>query len=86
MSKKLISMLTVMAMMFTLILPAMAAENEGFDLAQAIENAGSGEQIGLLSDVVLTEKLTIGKDISINLNGHNITADFEDDGYGAIYV
>ena len=85
MSKKLISMLTVMAMMFTLILPAMAAENVGFDLAQAIENAGSGEQIGLLSDVVLTEKLTIGKDISINLNGHNITADFEDD-YGAIYV
>ena len=85
MSKKLISMLTVMAMMFTLILPAMAAENEGFDLVQAIENAGSGEQITLRGDVVLTEKLTIGKDISINLNGHNITADFEDD-YGAIYV
>ena len=85
MSKKLISMLTVMAMMFTLILPAMAAEDEGFDLVDAIEKADSGIEIYLRGDVVLTEKLTISKDISINLNGHNITADFEDD-YGAIYV
>ena len=86
MSKKLISMLTVMAMMFTLILPAMAAEDEGFDLVGMIERVGEGEQIDLQGDVVLTEKLTISKDISINLNGHNITADFKDDGYGAIYV
>lgn len=87
MSKKLISMLTAVAMLMTLlIVPSMAAEDEGFDLVGMIERAGEGEQIALQGDVVLTEKLTISKDISINLNGHNITADFEDDGYGAIYV
>lgn len=85
MSKKLISMLTVMAMMFTLVLPAMATE-ESFDLAAAVADATAGDVITLTEDVTLTEKLTISKEITIDLNGFNIDADFEDDGYGAIYV
>ena len=92
MSKKLISMLTVMAMMMTMLSGAALAVSEDTGITNearlnaAIEAAEEGTTITLEGDIELTEKLTISKEITIDLNGFNIDADFEDDGYGAIYV
>lgn len=58
----------------------------GFEsLEEAITKAKDGETIVLIRDVVLTETLKITKDVTIDLNGNTISADFTSD-YGAIYV
>ena len=50
--------------------------NVGYEsLAAAINAAQAGDTITLLQDVKLTGKLTIGKAITIDGNGHSITAD-----------
>ena len=43
-------------------------------LADAIATAQSGETITLLSDIALTATVNITKDLTIDLNGHDITA------------
>lgn len=58
-------------------------ENES--LQSAINNAAVGEIITLTKDVALTSRLTISNIVTIDLNGHVITANFND-GYGAIYI
>lgn len=61
------------------------ANVENGALQFAINNAAVGETIILTSDIVLTSKVTVSNVVTIDLNGHVITSDFND-GYGAIYV
>ena len=44
-------------------------------LAGAVEAAAAGDTVTLLADIALTETQTISKDLTLDLNGHNITAD-----------
>jgi len=64
---------------------AMIGETIYSSLAEAIAAANDGDVITLISDVKLSEKLSISKNVTIDLNGHAITADFVDS-YGTIYV
>ncbi len=87
MSKRLISMLTVFTMLMTMISGAALATDdaEAFDLIAAVAGAEAGTEIVLTDDVVLTERLTISKALTIDLGGNTISANFADD-YGAIYI
>lgn len=61
------------------------ANVENGTLQYAVDNAAVGETVVLKEDIVLTSKVTVSNVITIDLNGHTITSNF-DDGYGAIYV
>lgn len=54
-------------------------------LQYAIDNASVGETVVLTNDIVLTSKVNVSNVVTIDLNGHTITSNF-DDGYGTIYV
>ena len=54
-------------------------------LQDAIDFAKDGETVVLVRDVVLTETVTISKNVTIDLNGKTISGDF-DSSYGIIYV
>ena len=54
-------------------------------LQYAIDNAAVGETLLLTSDITLTSRVTVSNVVTIDLNGHTITGNF-DDYYGAIYV
>jgi len=54
-------------------------------LEEAVAAANDGDTITLINDVALDASLKIAKKITIDLNGNNITADFEN-AYGALYV
>lgn len=65
---------------------ATIGETEFESLAEAVAAAEDGNEIMLLGDVDLgTEMLTVKKQVTINLNGKNITSAYEGD-YAAIYV
>ena len=65
---------------------ARIGEAEYATLAEAVDAADEGDEIVLLGDVDLgTEMLTVKKQVTINLNGKNITSAYEGD-YAAIYV
>ena len=65
---------------------ATIGETEFESLAEAVAAAEDGDEIVLLGDVDLgTEMLTVKKQVTINLNGKNITSAYEGD-YAAIYV
>ena len=64
---------------------AKAGGNKYLSLPAAVEAAQAGDTVTLLKDVELTEYLKISKALTLNLNGKEITADFESD-YGTIYV
>ncbi|MBQ6835447.1 MAG: S-layer homology domain-containing protein [Clostridia bacterium] len=91
MSKRLISMLTVVTMLMTMLSGAALAVSEDTGITNearlnaAIEAAEEGGTVTLEGNIELTERLTISKEITIDLGGHTISADFEGD-YGAIYV
>lgn len=55
---------------FAAVLPVQSSE----ELSNAISNAGAGDTIVLQNDAVLTDKLTIDKDITIEGNGATISA------------
>lgn len=54
-------------------------------LQSAIDNAVVGETLQLVSDITLTNRVTVSNVVTIDLNGHVITGNI-DDSYGAIYV
>ena len=54
-------------------------------LPEAVAAAQAGDTIVLLTDTELTERLTVSKQITLDLNGKTVTADFTDD-FGAIYI
>ena len=56
------------------------------DLANAVKYAKGGATITLLDNVALTERVTISKELTLNLNGKKISAEGVAGGYGAIYV
>ena len=65
---------------------ATIGETEFESLAEAVATAEDGDEIVLLGDVDLgSEMLTVKKQVTINLNGKNITSAYEGD-YAAIYV
>ena len=64
---------------------AQIGEQKYETLAEAVAAAQSGDTVVLVENAVLTERLTISKSITLNLNGKTVTADFHDD-YGPIYV
>ncbi len=52
-----------------------AIENVKYDsLKAAVDSADVGDTIRLLANIYLTETINIDKDVTIDLNGHNITA------------
>ena len=53
---------------------AQIGTTEYASLAEAVESAQSGATITLLSNITLTETVNITKDLTIDLNGHSITA------------
>ena len=53
--------------------------------AEAFEVAQAGETVKLLNDVTLTEKLTIKKAVTLDLNGCTLSETVTDN-YGALYV
>lgn len=59
---------------------------DGHTLVSEINNADDGDTIGLTHDIVLTQGVTISKDITINLNGHNISAPTDEVGDGVFHV
>lgn len=58
---------------------------ENNNLLGVISSAAVGETVVLNNDIVLEERVTISKEIILDLNGHSIVGNLEDD-YGAIYV
>ena len=62
----------------------MANVNNG-TLQSAIDMAAVGETLMLTSDIVLTNRVNVSNVVTIDLNGHVITGNIDDD-YGAIYV
>ena len=54
-------------------------------LQSAIDNAAVGETLALTSDITLTRRVTVSNVVTIDLNGHVITGNINDDN-GAIYV
>ena len=68
-----------------LIAVAQIGETKYQTLAEAVEAAQAGETITLLAEVELTERLSITKQIKLDLAGNTITANFTDT-FGAIYV
>lgn len=87
--KKCIFTLVVMlsgfsATVFAEGIVAKIGETEYETLQEAI-NAGADEIITLLADVTITGKTTIDKNITLDLNGHNISEEVTDQ-FGAIYV
>ena len=61
------------------------ANVENGALQSAINNAAVGETLVLTSDITLTNRVTVSNVVIIDLNGHIITGNINDD-YGAIYV
>ena len=55
------------------------------DLQSAINNAVVGETLVLTSDITLIGRVTVSNVVTIDLNGHVITGNINDDN-GAIYV
>lgn len=58
---------------------------ENGDLQLTIDSVNAGETVVLNGDVSLSGKVSISKEIVLDLNGYAITADL-DDSYGAIYI
>ncbi|MBQ6867671.1 MAG: S-layer homology domain-containing protein [Clostridia bacterium] len=91
MSKRLISMLTVFTMLMTMLSGAALAVSEDTGITNearlnaAIEAAEEGGTVTLEGNIELTKPVVINKEITLDLGGHTISADFEGD-YGAIYV
>ena len=79
MSKKLISMLTVMAMLMTMLSGAALAVageenliNNEDSLNAAIEAAGEGGTVTLEGNIELTKPVVINKEITLDMNGSKI--------------
>lgn len=64
---------------------AKIGETEYETLQEAIGAAGADATITLLANVTITESTTIDKNITLDLNGHNISETVTDQ-FGAIYV
>lgn len=58
---------------------------ENNNLQATIDSVSAGETIVLINDIVLTSKVSISKEITLDLNGYVISGDV-DDIYGLIYV
>ena len=54
-------------------------------LASAVEASDVENPVILINDAEISERISIDKEITIDLNGHNIFAEI-DDAYGAIYI
>lgn len=61
------------------------ANVENANLQLAIDNTSIGETVVLVEDITLSSRVTISKEITLDLNGYAIIGNI-DDGYGAIYV
>lgn len=61
------------------------ANVENAALQKAIDNAAVGETLVLTNDIVLTSIINVSNVVTIDLNGHTINGNV-DDNYGAIYV
>lgn len=53
-------------------------------LAEAVAAAENGDTITLLRDVELSEAITIGKAVTLDLNGHTITNSLNSNGYSLV--
>ena len=53
-------------------------------LAEAVAAAKNGDTITLLRDVELSEAITIGKAVTLDLNGHTITNSLNSNGYSLV--
>lgn len=58
---------------------------ENNNLQAIIDSVSTGETIVLMNDIVLTSKVSISKELTLDLNGYVISGDV-DDIYGLIYV
>ena len=53
-------------------------------LAEAIKFAKDGDTISLIRDIVVKEKVTVDKELNLNLNGHKISGAFDNNGGSAL--
>jgi len=74
--KKFLTFVLVLAMVLSVSSFAMAAEIEVSstdDLQTKINNATAGDTIKLTGDITLTNRVDVKKQLTIDLNGHNIS-------------
>ena len=86
--KKFLTFVLVLAMVLSVSSFAMAAEIEVSstdDLQTKINNATAGDTIKLTGDITLTNGVEVKKQLILDLNGHSISGDVNDD-YGVIYI
>lgn len=84
--KKFLSLLTVIALILSFAPAAMAVDAvEVSDANGLIAAVTNDSKIKLVQDIELTARLTVKKNITLDLNGCKISADFED-AYGTVYV
>ena len=94
-TKGFLAMLLALAMIITL-LPAQAfatdisvaeiGSTKYETLAAAVSAAQAGDKIKLIGDETITSTLTIGKDLTLDLNGHTLTMTVTSGMSGAVYV
>ncbi len=93
-AKKFLAMLLSLTMIFALTVPALAdtankakiGDNEYPTLAAAVSAAQAGDTIKLIGDETITSTLTIGKDLTLDLNGRTLTMTVTSGMTGAVYV